>query len=83
MEEARSAMAANPDDLSLHLALADALAVDNKHRDALEECIMLVQKDKAGVGQDAKETMVKIFDMLGNQSQLVSEYRRKLSTLLY
>ncbi len=83
VEEARTAVAANPEDLSLHLALADALAVDNKHRDALEECLKIVERDKLGVGQDAKETMVKIFDMLGNQSQLVSEYRRKLSTLLY
>ncbi|VAX42259.1 FIG000875: Thioredoxin domain-containing protein EC-YbbN [hydrothermal vent metagenome] len=83
VEEARAAVAANPENLSLQLILADALAVANKHREALEKCIELIQKDKSGIGQDAKETMVKIFDMLGPQSQLVSEFRRKLATLLY
>ena len=30
-----------------------------------------------------REAMVKVFDLVGPQSQLANEYRNKLSTLLY
>ena len=83
VEQARAAVAANPDDYSYYLKLADALAVENKHREALDLCIDVITKNKLGVGLEAKETMLQIFDTLGAQSTLVGEYRRKLATLLY
>lgn len=83
IREARAAVAAHPEDLSLQIQLADVLAVERKFKDALETCLAVVAKDKAGVGVQAKETMVKIFDMMGPASELTGEYRRKLATLLY
>lgn len=83
VDAARAAVAEKPDDLSLQLKLADALAVSRKHQEALDICLQIIERDKVGVGLEAKETMVKIFEMLGNQSQLVSDYRRKLSTAFY
>ncbi len=81
--EARSASEANPDDLSLQLKLADALAVSGQNEEAMDICLRIVQQDKTGVGVEAKETMVKMFDVLGKESELVSTYRRKLATALY
>ena len=83
VEEARKAAAAEPDNLALQLQLADALAVAKKHEEALEICLRLIQRDRAGVGEEAKETMVKIFDMLGPGSELTSTYRRRLATALH
>lgn len=83
VEEARKAVEADPDNPELKLKLADALAVAHRHREALEICLQLVQQDRDGIGQEAKQTMLKIFDMLGPHSALVSEYRRKLATALY
>jgi putative thioredoxin len=83
VDEARKAAAANPDDLNLQLKLADALAVSNRHDEALRICLDIIQKDKSGVGVEAKNTMVRIFDMLGPGSELVSAFRRKLATALY
>lgn len=83
VREARAAAAANPGDLSLQIKLADVLAVERKFKDALEICLEVVRADKMGVGQQAKETMVKIFDMVGPAAELTGEYRRKLATLLY
>lgn len=80
---ARSASEANPDDLSLQLKLADALAVSGQNEEAMEICLQIIQTDKSGVGVEAKETMVKMFDVLGNESELVSTYRRKLATAWY
>jgi len=83
VDEARRAVEAHPDDLSLKIRLADALAGARKHREALELLLALVQQDKSGVGVEAKSTMVKIFDVLGPNSELAGEYRRKLATALY
>jgi putative thioredoxin len=83
LEEARKAAAAAPDDLELQLKLADAMAAANRYQEALETCLAILQQDKSRVGPEAKNTMVRIFDILGPGSELVSTYRRKLATLLY
>lgn len=83
VEEARKTAAANPNDLTLQIALADALAVAGKHVEALELCLSLIAKDKAGIGPQAKDAMVKILGMLGASSDLAGEYRRKLATAWY
>lgn len=83
VEEARRTATANPNDLSLQIALADALAVSGKHTEALEICLSLIARDKAGIGPTAKDTMVKILGMLGTASELAGEYRRKLATAWY
>ena len=83
VDEARRAVAANPNDLSLQIQLADALAVAGKHVDALELCLNVIARDKAGSGSQAKDAMVKILGMLGPASELAAEYRRKLATAWY
>jgi putative thioredoxin len=83
VEEARKALEADHDNADLKIALADALAISNKHEEALEICLAIIAEDKAGAGVEAKATMLRIFDLLGPQSALTSAYRRKLATLLY
>jgi putative thioredoxin len=83
LDEARKAAAAAPGDFNLQVKLADALAVANKHEEALKILLDVIQKDKAGVGVEAKNTMIRIFDTLGAGSELVGIYRRKLATALY
>ena len=83
VEEARRAAAASPNDLALQIGLADALAVAGKHTEALELCLSLIARDKAGIGPQAKEAMVKILGLLGPASELAGEYRRKLATAWY
>jgi putative thioredoxin len=83
LDEARKAAAAVPDDLNLQLKLADALAVANRQEESLKILLDIIQKDKTGVGVEAKNTMVRIFDTLGPGSDLVGTYRRKLATALY
>lgn len=83
VDEARKTAEANPDDLDLQLTLADALAVAQQHEEALEICLSLVQRDRVGMGEKSKDTMLKIFALLGPESELVGQYRRKLATALY
>lgn len=83
VDEARAAANANPDDLSLKIKLADTLAVARKFEEALDLCLEVIQADRDGIGQEAKTTMLKIFDLIGQNSAIVSTYRRKLATALY
>jgi putative thioredoxin len=83
VEAARKAAEANPTDLTLKIRLADALAAAQQHKKALEICLDLVRDDRGEIGNEAKETMLKIFQMLGPASELTGEYRRKLATALY
>ena len=83
VEAARAALEADPENADLKIGLADALAISNKHEEALEICLSVIEQDKTGAGVEAKATMLRIFDILGPQSALVSTYRRRLATLLY
>jgi len=83
VEEARKAADAEPTNLLLRIRLADAYAAASQHRKALEICLEIVQQDFGDARNEAKTTMVKIFDMLGPASELTGEFRRKLATALY
>lgn len=84
LQEARAAAEASPDDLSLQVALGDALAVDGKHREACELLLNIVMKDRSGeAGTAAKDQLVKLFEVLGSGNAIVTEYRKKLATTLY
>ncbi len=84
VEQCRAALAAQPEDFSLQLRLAEALAAEGEYREALELCLDLVQRDRKGVGEEARAVMVDIFRLLEEtQPELVSDFRRQLSTALY
>lgn len=84
LQEARAAAEGNPEDLSLQIALANALAGEKKYEEACDLCLDVVAKDKFGPGgNEAKETMVRILDMMGRGSEMASDYRRRLATAFY
>ena len=83
VEEARKAADADPSNLILRIRLADAYAAVSQHRKALEICLEIVKQDYGEARNEAKSTMVKIFDMLGPASELTGEFRRQLATALY
>jgi putative thioredoxin len=83
VEAARQAVEENPSDLALKIQLADSLAVAQRHQEALDLLLDVIRSDRAGYGEPARESMVKIFDLLGPEHPLVPEYRRKLATALY
>ena len=83
VEEARRALEAKPGDLSLKVRLADALAASQQQQQAMDLLLEVVRADRTGHGDEARASMVRIFDLLGPQHPLVSEYRRQLATALY
>jgi putative thioredoxin len=82
VEAARAAVEANPNDLNRKLALAEALAAAGHYQEALDLALELVERDRKGVGEQARKLMLAIFQLLGD-ADLVSDYQRKLATVLF
>jgi putative thioredoxin len=82
VEAAREALAVRPDDPNLKFQLAEAQAAAGQYADALALCLELVERDRKGIGEQARKTMVAIFQLVPPESELVTEYQRQLSLVL-
>jgi putative thioredoxin len=79
----RAAVAQTPQDLSLRFRLAEALAAAGQYEEALQTALQLIRDDKQQFGDSARQLMVDIFQLLPDDSELTSTYRRQLATALY
>ncbi len=82
VEAARASFASHPEDLGRQFALAEALAAAGEYQEALDLCLDLVERDRKGEGERARQTMIAIFQVLPADSELINEYRRRLSFVL-
>jgi putative thioredoxin len=81
--EARRRLAANPDDLDARLALAAAMAAKGSTREALEGYLEVVRRDRGAFRQQARQAMLSLFALLGDEHELTGEYRPQLAMLLF
>jgi putative thioredoxin len=80
----RREVEAAPAEPEPRLALARALAADGQHQPALEELLEVVRRfRRAGPGEEARRTMLQLFEAVGARSELADAYRTKLSRELY
>ena len=81
-DELAQRVATNPDDLDARLQLAHALAGRRAWREALEQALEIVRRDR-GFGDDAgRKTMLRIFEQIPDERELISEFRRALARAL-
>ncbi len=83
VDELRSAVAENPTDFGKQVDLAMALFAAGAHEEALQTALSVVEQDPQGARNQAKEAMVDMFRVLGEDNELTSNYRRQLSMALY
>jgi putative thioredoxin len=83
VEELEAALAANPDDLSARLALGERLMADGRFESALAALLEVVRRDRGALRTSARKLMVEVFNLAGDQAELVSEYRKLLAGALY
>jgi len=82
LDAARAEVAARPDDLAARYHLAEVLAASRQYAEALALCLDLVERDRKGLGERARQTMLAVFNLLPNDDPLAVDYRRKLSFAL-
>ena len=73
----------DPNDLDARLALANLQAAKGDYAAALDQLLDIVRRNRAFGDDIARKTMLQIFNVLGNQSDIVSEYRRRLASAMY
>ena len=76
-------VAADPADLEARLALAGALAARKAWRDALDQLLEIVRRDRSWRDGEARKQMIAIFNLAAADADLVGEYRRKLASVLF
>jgi putative thioredoxin len=79
----RAVAEAAPENLERQLELIEALSGAGQFQEALDLCLNLVERDREGAGEKARQMMIDIFRVLPDDSELTRTYRRKLSMLLY
>ena len=73
----------DPTDVAAMNQLATHGIMAGDHEAAMELLLKSVQTEKDFQDGAAKNTLIKLFDLLGNENQLVRQYRRRLFSMMY
>jgi putative thioredoxin len=81
--ELLNAVAEKPDDLQARLDLARHYIGQKTWAPALEQLLEIVRRDRAFGDDVGRKTMIEVFGLASAQPELVSEWRRHLSSVLF
>jgi putative thioredoxin len=73
----------NPTDLQARLDLGELLIARRDYGGALQQLLEIVSRDRKFGNDIARLKMLSVFEMAAQHPDLVSEYRSKLSRLLF
>lgn len=79
----RQALQEDPKDLAARMALGGCLAAAGRYREALEEFLAVVARDKHYREDSARKAMLALFSLVGERSELAEEFRGRLARTLY
>ncbi|WP_316150964.1 thioredoxin [Cupriavidus sp. BIC8F] len=75
-------IAADPRDLAARLDLSRLLIARQQYEPALEQLLEIVRTDRTFEDDIGRKTMLSVFEMLADRPDVVSRWRRQLSTAL-
>ena len=82
VESLQARISNNPQDLDARIALAKRYVTEKKFEPALKQLLDVIRIDRK-FGDDAgRKTMLAIFELLGSDHELTSQYRRLLAASL-
>ena len=81
-EELKSRIMQNPKDWDAQLNLAVIRVVQGHVENALEILLEIVRHDRSFKDDIGRKTLIKVFDMLGSDNELVPKYRSLLARIL-
>ena len=79
----KAMLSANPADHDARHALAALYVGGERWREAMDELLEILRRDKGWKDGEARKQMVAVFNLAAAQPELVSQYRHKLSGALY
>jgi putative thioredoxin len=82
-ESLKQRIARDANDLDARLQLANLCVAEEDYAAALDQLLEMVRRDRSFRDDIARKTMLQVFSLLGNQGDLVSEYRRQLASAMY
>jgi len=83
IEQLEASLLEKPDDHEVRYQLANLYIANGHYEPGMELLIILIQTDADFKDGIARQTLFKVFDMLGGSGPLVSRYRSRLYTLLH
>ena len=76
-------LAANPDDHDARLELAKALAGRGQFGEAVDQLLMIIEKDRDWNDGAARKQLLTVFEAAGPASEVAKHGRRRLSSILF
>jgi putative thioredoxin len=83
VEELERSIAANPDDMSLRYRLGAIHVLNDRMEAAMDAFMAILQRDRKFRDDIGRRSLLAVFDILGNDSELVQRYRRQLFNALH
>lgn len=81
-KELDARLARDTNDHQARYLLAQRLVAEHRHVDAMEHLLEIIRKDRTFEDDGARKYMVKIFNLLGGQGEVVTRYRSELARIL-
>tara|TARA_B100000575_G_scaffold57575_1_gene43369 strand:+ start:284 stop:1216 length:933 start_codon:yes stop_codon:yes gene_type:complete len=81
--EIRGNIDKNPKNHQLRLELAKLLLTKGENENAINELLKIIEFDPKWNEGEARKQLIEIFNILGNENILVTEGRKKLSSMLF
>lgn len=81
--EVMKKLAAEPDNMEWKMGAANCLVAEGKYREAMEEYLAVMQRDKKFHDEAPRKMMLRVFAIVGPRSALADEYRDRMAKLLY
>jgi putative thioredoxin len=83
VEELERSIAANPGDMSLRYRLGAVHVLNDRMEPAMDAFMTILQRDRKFRDDIGRRSLLAVFDILGNDSELVQRYRRQLFNALH
>ena len=82
VDDLKAKVSKEPGNLAARLALARKYVSEKQFEEALKQLLEIIQTDRTFGDDAARKTMLAVFELLGNDHQLTSQYRRLLAASL-
>jgi len=73
----------DPENLEIRYQLAQRLISEQQYSEGMDHLLEIIKRNRQFQDDAARKTLLKVFEALGGHGDLVSEYRSKLSSLLF